>query len=71
MSHLVQGRFGALVLKELRQIRRDRRLVVSLILAPAMQVLLFGFALDAEVRDMPLASWTGAAPRRAASSSPS
>jgi len=48
------GRFWALVLKELRQIRRDRRLVISLILPPAMQVLLFGFALDAEVRNMRL-----------------
>ena len=48
------GRFWALVLKELRQIRRDRRLVISLILPPALQVLLFGFALDAEVRNMRL-----------------
>jgi ABC-2 type transport system permease protein len=54
MSRLVSGRFWALVLKELRQIRRDRRLVISLILPPAMQVLLFGFALDAEVRNMRL-----------------
>ena len=58
MSRLVigrfWGRFWALVLKELRQIRRDRRLVISLILPPAMQVLLFGFALDAEVRNMRL-----------------
>ena len=54
MSRLFQGRFWALVLKELRQIRRDRRLVISLILPPAMQVLLFGFALDAEVRNMRL-----------------
>jgi ABC-2 type transport system permease protein len=54
MSRLFRGRFWALVLKELRQIRRDRRLVISLILPPAMQVLLFGFALDAEVRNMRL-----------------
>jgi len=54
MSRLFLGRFWALVLKELRQIRRDRRLVISLILPPALQVLLFGFALDAEVRNMRL-----------------
>lgn len=54
MSRLFRGRFWPLVLKELRQIRRDRRLVISLILPPALQVLLFGFALDAEVRNMRL-----------------
>ncbi len=54
MSRLFRGRFWALVLKELRQIRRDRRLVISLILPPALQILLFGFALDAEVRNMRL-----------------
>lgn len=47
-------RFWALALKELRQIRRDRRLVMSLIVPPALQVLLFGFALDAEVRNLRL-----------------
>jgi ABC-2 type transport system permease protein len=48
------GRFRALVLKELRQIRRDRRLTISLILPPVLQLLLFGFALDSEVRDLRL-----------------
>ena len=47
-------RFWALVRKELRQIRRDRRLVMSLIVPPALQILLFGFALDSEVRNMRL-----------------
>jgi drug efflux transport system permease protein len=51
---LFRGRFWALVLKELRQIRRDRRLMVSLIVPPTLQVLLFGFALDAEVRNLRL-----------------
>jgi drug efflux transport system permease protein len=47
-------RFWALALKELRQIRRDRRLTVSLIVPPVLQVLLFGFALDSEVRNLRL-----------------
>jgi ABC-2 type transport system permease protein len=51
---LFRGRFWALALKELRQIGRDRRLMISLILPPTLQVLLFGFALDAEVRNLRL-----------------
>ena len=52
MRRLFTGRFWALALKELRQIRRDRRLTLSLIVPPVLQVLLFGFALDSEVRDL-------------------
>ena len=53
-GHLFGGRFWALALKELRQIRRDRRLAMSLVLPPMLQVLLFGFALDSDVRDLRL-----------------
>jgi ABC-2 type transport system permease protein len=53
-GRLLGGRFWALVLKELRQIRRDRRLMISLIVPPTLQVLLFGFALDSEVRNLRL-----------------
>jgi len=52
MRRLFSGRFWALALKELRQIRRDRRLTMSLVVPPVLQVLLFGFALDSEVRDL-------------------
>ncbi len=48
------GRFWALALKELRQIRRDRRLAVSLLLPPLLQLVLFGFALDPDVRNLRL-----------------
>ena len=48
------GRFWALALKELRQIRRDRRLTLSLIVPPTLQILLFGFALDSDVRNLRL-----------------
>jgi ABC-2 type transport system permease protein len=51
---LFGGRFWALALKELRQIRRDRRLTISLIVPPTLQILLFGFALDSDVRDLRL-----------------
>lgn len=47
-------RFWALALKELRQIRRDRRLAISLVVPPILQLVLFGFALDADVRNLRL-----------------
>lgn len=53
-GRLFEGRFWALALKELRQIRRDRRLAMSLVVPPMLQVLLFGFALDSHVRDLRL-----------------
>lgn len=54
VGRLFGGRFWALALKELRQIRRDRRLAMSLVVPPMLQVLLFGFALDSDVRDLRL-----------------
>lgn len=54
LRRLLAGRFWALALKELRQIHRDRRLTISLIGPPVLQVLLFGFALDSEVRNLRL-----------------
>ena len=51
---LFGGRFWALALKELRQIRRDRRLTISLVVPPTLQILLFGFALDSDVRNLGL-----------------
>jgi ABC-2 type transport system permease protein len=54
IDRLFGGRFWALALKELRQIRRDRRLTISLIVPPTLQILLFGFALDSDVRNLRL-----------------
>jgi len=45
-------RFWVLALKELRQIRRDHRLVLSLIIPPVVQLLVFGLALDPKVKDL-------------------
>jgi ABC-2 type transport system permease protein len=44
----------ALIRKEFRQILRDRRLAISLILPPTLQLLLFGFALNATVSNLRL-----------------
>src|SRR5438128_1071678 len=54
LRRLFGGRFWALALKELRQICRDRRLTISLIVPPTLQILLFGFALDSDVRNLKL-----------------
>jgi ABC-2 type transport system permease protein len=51
---LFNYRVRALIRKEFNQIRRDRRLAVSLILPPTLQLLLFGFALSAEVSNVRL-----------------
>jgi ABC-2 type transport system permease protein len=42
-------RLGVLFRKEVRQIRRDRRLAISLVVPPVLQILLFGFALNSNV----------------------
>jgi len=42
-------RLVALIKKEFGQIRRDRRLLASLVIPPTMQLLLFGFALSPSV----------------------
>src|SRR5215831_13608908 len=47
-------RMLALVRKEFNQIRRDRRLAISLILPPVLQLTLFGFALSATVSNVKL-----------------
>ena len=48
------SRISALFRKELNQIRRDRRLALSLIVPPVLQLTLFGFALSARVENVPL-----------------
>lgn len=47
-------RLGALIRKEFNQIRRDRRVAISLIVPPTLQLLLFGFALDSTVSNLRL-----------------
>jgi ABC-2 type transport system permease protein len=47
-------RARALIVKEFGQIRRDRRLALSLIVPPVLQLTLFGFALSASVSNLRL-----------------
>src|SRR5215831_10352987 len=51
---LLSRRVRALMRKEFNQIRRDRRLAISLVLPPTLQLLLFGFALSADVSNLRL-----------------
>jgi ABC-2 type transport system permease protein len=46
------SRLRALIAKEFSQIRRDRRLAISLVVPPTLQLLLFGFALDSSVSNL-------------------
>ena len=54
LQNVFNHRFRALVLKEFNEIRRDRRLMLSLIVPPILQLTLFGFALSASVANLRL-----------------
>ncbi len=49
------GALWAFMVKEVRHILRDRQTLVILLLMPLVQVVLFGFALRSDVRDIRLA----------------
>ena len=54
LQRIFNHRIRALMGKEFNQIRRDRRLAISLVVPPTMQLLLFGFALSADVSNLRL-----------------
>lgn len=49
------SRLFALAMKEFWQLQRDRLTLAMAVLIPVMQLLLFGFAIDTDVRHIPLA----------------
>jgi ABC-2 type transport system permease protein len=53
-GRLVPPALRALFVKELRQIRRDRRLVMALILPPILQLMLFGTVMSPDVANLKL-----------------
>jgi ABC-2 type transport system permease protein len=53
-EHLLNLRWFALLAKEFRQIRRNKRLMMILIVPPTVNVILFGFALDPTVTNLRL-----------------
>jgi len=54
VQRLLASRMVPLFMKELRQIKRNRRLVISLIIPPTLQLIIFGFALNPEVTNLRL-----------------
>jgi ABC-2 type transport system permease protein len=54
LDRLVSHRFIALVRKELNQIKRDRRIMLSLILPPLLQLMLFGSVMNPSVTNLQL-----------------
>ncbi len=54
LSHLLSHRLRALVQKELNQIKRDRRIMASLILPPILQLMLFGSVMNPSVANVHL-----------------
>src|SRR6185437_15069144 len=54
IGRVFNHRVAALIQKEFNQIRRDRRVALSLIVPPVLQLLLFGFVLDSKVQNLRL-----------------
>ncbi|BDM65836.1 transport permease protein [Shewanella sp. NFH-SH190041] len=48
-------RIRAIVIKELRQLRRDRLTFGMVVMIPLIQLLLFGYAINTDVRNIPIA----------------
>ncbi len=53
-ERILNHRLRALIRKEFVQIRRDRRLAISLVVPPTLQLLLLGFALSTTVTNLKL-----------------
>ncbi|MBV8856357.1 MAG: ABC transporter permease [Acidobacteria bacterium] len=51
---LTNNRFWPLFMKELRQIKRNRKLVVMLVMPPTVNLVLLGFAMNSEVKNVML-----------------
>jgi ABC-2 type transport system permease protein len=49
------GRMNALIEKEIRQLRRDRVTFAMIVGIPALQLILFGYAINFDVRHLPAA----------------
>lgn len=54
INQLFEGRFWALVVKEVNQILKNKQLLFLLIFPPTVQLLIFGFALSPDVQHLNL-----------------
>ncbi|GAL16715.1 ABC-type multidrug transport system permease component [Vibrio maritimus] len=48
-------RMSAIMVKEIRQLSRDRITFGMVIMIPLIQLILFGFAMNTDVRNIPVA----------------
>ncbi len=49
------ARVGAICVKEVTQLRRDRLTFAMVLIIPLMQLLMFGYSINTKVRDIPMA----------------
>jgi ABC-2 type transport system permease protein len=54
LNRIISHRLRALIQKELNQIRRDRRIIASLVLPPILQLMLFGSVMNPSVANIRL-----------------
>lgn len=54
INRVFEGRFWALVIKEVNQILRNKQLIFLLIFPPTVQLLIFGFSLNPDVHNIKL-----------------
>jgi len=54
MERILNWRFWPLFIKELNEIRRNRRLVLMMLVPPTLNLVLLGFAMNPEVTDLKL-----------------
>src|SRR5262245_13792353 len=54
LEKLFNHRFWPLFIKELNELRRNRRLVAMMLLPPTLNIVLLGFAMNPEVTDLKL-----------------
>jgi ABC-2 type transport system permease protein len=50
-------RFGIIAWKELHQVRRDRLTLAMMVALPVMQLLLFGYAINTDIRHIPMVAY--------------
>jgi ABC-2 type transport system permease protein len=55
LDEFLEKRLFALIQKEMRQILRDKQLLFLLVFPPTFQLLLYGFALDPDVKNLRIA----------------
>ena len=50
------SRFLAILIKEFRQLRRDRLTFAMMVAVPIMQLILFGYAINTDPKHLPVAA---------------